>query len=127
MELAQHFGFTANAITYTPSDGVLVCGSPFERSNKDDDNSPTNSLGSFDSGTPEAQRTTEGDDFVRQKKITWTHLALQARDQLRPARRMGPLADSSGESPQSRGCRTHVQIQRLRFLCKCWSSEQAFG
>ena len=81
--MAQHFGFTADAITFTPSDGVLVFGSPFEVSNKNDDNSPTITLGSFDSRTPEAQRTTEGDDFVRQNKITWTHLAPQAPDQLR--------------------------------------------
>ena len=33
--------------------------------------------------TPEAQRATKGDDFVRQNKITWTHLAPQALDQLR--------------------------------------------
>lgn len=80
--LSEHFGFTADAINYTPSNGVLVCGSPNEVANDPMLGGSVGVRGAFDSFIPDL-RTTETDDFVRQKRIAWTQIALEAPDQLR--------------------------------------------
>jgi hypothetical protein len=80
-QLNDYFGFTPDAIQYTASDGVLVCGSPYEVSN-DATLGGSQSRGAFDSLNWYFY-TTEEDDFIKQKRIIWTRTALTADDQLR--------------------------------------------
>lgn len=80
-ELSEHFGFTADSITYVPSENVVVCGSPNEVAN---DASLGGSIlrGAFDSFT-RFGRTTAADELARQKRKVWTKIALESQDQLR--------------------------------------------
>lgn len=73
------FGFTPQAIQYEDSQGVLVCGSPFEVAN-DLTLQGSQGRGAFDSIS---SFTTDSGDFIKQKRIIWTHIALTADDQLR--------------------------------------------
>jgi hypothetical protein len=79
--LNEFFGFTPDAIEYQSSNGVMVCGSPAEASN-DLFRGGSQQRGAFDSFHQDF-RTTETEDFTRQKRIVWTEVGLSAEDQLR--------------------------------------------
>jgi hypothetical protein len=79
--LNDYFGFTPDAVQYTDSKGVLVCGSPYEVAN-DLSLGGSQSRGAFDSYNP-SYTTTDAVDLTKQKRIIWTEIALWAKDQLR--------------------------------------------
>jgi hypothetical protein len=79
--LNQMFGFTASALNFTASKGVLVCGSPFEVAN-DLSLGGSQGRGAYDS-VNFVSASTDNDDFTKQKRIVWTEIALAAKDQLR--------------------------------------------
>jgi hypothetical protein len=80
-DLSVALGFTADAIPFTPSDGVLVCGSPYEIAN-DLSLGGSQGRGAFDSLDWDFY-TTDRDEFLRQKRLVWTQAALTGEDQLR--------------------------------------------
>jgi Protein of unknown function (DUF1800) len=80
-QMNQFFGFSADAINYTDSKGVIVCGSPNEIEN-DLSLGGSQGRGAFDVFTDNFV-TSETVEFVKQKRIVWTHIALMGPDQLR--------------------------------------------
>ena len=80
-KLNTYFRFTAESINYTDSKGVIVCGSPFEVAN-DLSLGGSQGRGAYDSDVPDFS-TTDFVDFMKQKRIVWTEIALNAKDQLR--------------------------------------------
>jgi hypothetical protein len=80
-QLFDLFGFSTETITYTPSNGVIVCGSPFEVAN-DPFLGGSQGRGAFDSLNSNLQFT-DNEDFLRQKRIVWTEAVLNGEDQLR--------------------------------------------
>ena len=80
-QLNEYFGFSADDINYTDTKGVLVCGSPNEVKN-DIFLGGSQGRGAFDSCNKDFL-TTDQADFTKQKRIIWTHAALEAPDQLR--------------------------------------------
>lgn len=80
-DLSVALGFTADAIPFTPSDGELVCGSPYEIAN-DLSLGGSQGRGAFDSMDLNFF-TTDRDEFTKQKRVVWTQAALTGEDQLR--------------------------------------------
>jgi hypothetical protein len=80
-KLNDFFGFSPDAINYTDSKGVVVCGSPNEVRNEKTLGG-SQGRGAFDIYST-GFVTTEAVDFLKQKRIIWSHVALKARDQLR--------------------------------------------
>ena len=79
--LNELFGFTTSAVNFTDTKGVLVCGSPFEVAN-DLSLGGSQGRGAYDSINPDFGSTNYV-DFLKQKWIVWTQIALTAKDQLR--------------------------------------------
>lgn len=80
-EINDLFGFTPQGIQYEDSQGVMVCGSPNEIAN-DPTLEGAQGRGAFDALNWEFATTSEV-DFIKQKRLIWTHIALTADDQLR--------------------------------------------
>jgi hypothetical protein len=80
-QLNDYFGFSADNVQYEDSNGIIVCGSPFEVAN-DLSLGGSQGRGAFDAMITYYD-TTDADDFAKQKRIIWTHIALKADDQLR--------------------------------------------
>ncbi|VEU38256.1 unnamed protein product [Pseudo-nitzschia multistriata] len=76
-DIAQAFG-SARAIF---SGGVVVCGSPFEVANVDNDHAGPFGKGGFDMRTH--KNATTGGDFRTQRATVWNSIALWSKDQLR--------------------------------------------
>jgi hypothetical protein len=80
-DLSVALGFTTDAFTFMPSEGVLVCGSLFEIAN-DLSLGGSQGRGAYDSLDWDFY-TTDKDDFLRQKRVVWTQAAMTGEDQLR--------------------------------------------
>ena len=79
--LNEYYGFTPETMTFPDSTGAVVCGSPFEEGN-DPALGGSRRRGAFGSLNRDFVVPNEG-DFIKQKGMVWTDIALTAQDQLR--------------------------------------------